>query len=558
MDLGRRDYASCLDLQRELVARVQREPQTGYLLLVEHDPPVITLGRRGGQQDVLASPEALAADGVEVHRVSRGGQATYHGPGQLVVYPIVSLRGLGLRLGEYVHRLETAVIDVLGQLGIGAATRDGQIGVFVGDAKIAAFGVAVERWVCSHGLALNVDPELDHFRLLVPCGQMDASVTSIRRVLANRPGYTDADLMEQVRRRLADSLGKRLGVQIIRAAADGLLPQPSGSDEASSDEPRDCTDPHQSQRLPAWLKRPISGGKEVGRVGRLLDDLGLQTVCHSAKCPNLCECFGRGSATFMIMGQRCTRACRFCAVEKGLPLSLREDEPDSVAQAAAALKLRHVVITSVTRDDLSDGGAEHFARTIRAVRGRLAAATIEVLLPDFGGDWTCLEAVLSAGPDVLNHNIETVERLYPLIRPPREADPSAMSEFAVPAIGRVAGNQPGDLRRHLGRADYRRSLELLGRAAAVASSGRPIIKSGIMLGLGEEGDEVLATLADLHAAGCRSITVGQYLRPSAGHLPVARFVHPDEFARWGQAAAGMGFEQVMSGPLVRSSYMAGQ
>jgi lipoic acid synthetase len=246
---------------------------------------------------------------------------------------------------------------------------------------------------------------------------------------------------------------------------------------------------------------------------------GLRTVCQEARCPNAWECFARRTATFLILGDRCTRDCRFCNIASGPPRPVDPEEPRRVAEAAARLELDHVVVTAVTRDDLPDGGASHFAATIEAVRRRLPSAAIEVLVPDFGGDRAALAAVLAARPAVLNHNLETVARLYPLVRP---------------------------------QALYARSLALL-----AAVEGIPA-KSGIMLGLGESTAEVRQALRDLHRAGCRILTLGQYLRPSPRHLPVARYVPPEEFARLGDEARAMGFSQVASAPLVRSSYRAGE
>jgi lipoic acid synthetase len=250
--------------------------------------------------------------------------------------------------------------------------------------------------------------------------------------------------------------------------------------------------------------------------------MGLHTVCQSAECPNLGECFGRGSAAFMILGDVCTRDCSFCAVAHGRPHPVDPAEPRRVAAAAAMLELDHVVITSVTRDDLPEGGAQHFAATIRAVRELLPKAGVEVLVPDFGGSPKALELVMAALPDVLNHNVETVPRLYRRVRP---------------------------------QADYVRSLRLLAQAGRTAPSG--MLKSGFMLGLGEHEDEVLALLRDLHEAGVEALTIGQYLQPTTRHLVVDRYVEPEEFSRYASAARELGFARVLSGPLVRSSYHAG-
>jgi len=274
-------------------------------------------------------------------------------------------------------------------------------------------------------------------------------------------------------------------------------------------------------RLPSWLRRPVRTDADYGRVSRLLSELSLSTVCRSAQCPNRHECWNHGTATFLILGNRCTRNCRFCAVEHGPAGAPEPDEPTRVATAARAMKLRHVVVTSVTRDDLPDGGAGHFAATIAVLRGALADVTIEVLTPDFQGRPTDVDTVLAAAPDVFNHNLETVRRLQAHVRP---------------------------------QASYATSLAVLRRAAARA--GGPAVKSGLMLGLGETDEEIAAALADLRAAGVVWLTLGQYLAPTRAHWPVARFVPPEEFADWRRRALVLGFTAVASGPLVRSSYQA--
>lgn len=273
--------------------------------------------------------------------------------------------------------------------------------------------------------------------------------------------------------------------------------------------------------FPPWIKRRFPPQGEWEEVQLLLRNLALHTVCESARCPNLGECFRRGTATFLILGDTCTRNCRFCAVRKGVPLPPDPEEPGRVAEAARSLGLRHVVVTSVTRDDLPDGGATHFARTIQAVRRVLPQATVEVLVPDFLGSEEALSIVLSAHPDVLNHNVETVPRLYPLVRP---------------------------------QADYERSLELLQRARKYSPT--LLVKSGLMVGLGEAQEEVEAVLRDLKGAGCDVVTIGQYLRPSMRHLPVIEFVPPQTFEYYRECALRLGFQGVASGPFVRSSYRA--
>ncbi len=293
----------------------------------------------------------------------------------------------------------------------------------------------------------------------------------------------------------------------------------------------------------------------------LIEELDLETVCASAHCPNLPECFARGTATFMILGGACTRSCRFCAVPTGPSGPPRREEPDAVAEAAARMRLRHVVVTSVTRDDLPDGGAGHFARTIRALRERLPGAVVEVLVPDFRGDETAVRAVCDAGPDVFNHNIETVPRLYPTVRP--EADYRQSLAVLATADTVLRGGSPPPPRpqktgRAVGGEAISRAVTLPGhRAEGGDKPDRPRrTKSGLMVGLGETSEEVTAVLADLRDAGCDMLTIGQYLAPSKQHVPVARFVEPAEFEAWEAGARDLGFAAVAAGPFVRSSYRA--
>lgn len=277
----------------------------------------------------------------------------------------------------------------------------------------------------------------------------------------------------------------------------------------------------EAPRLPRWLKRNVPKGNANHFTERLLDELGLETVCDNAKCPNRMECYSQKTATFMILGHVCTRPCGFCAVDRGKTVPLEADEPERLAEASERLGLRHVVITSVTRDDLPDGGAEHFYRCVLAVRQRTGAA-VEVLTPDFIDNLPALDRVIEAAPEVFNHNTETVPRLYRHVR------------------GR--------------KSRYRWTLELLRHVKRRDPSLRT--KSGLMLGLGETRAELFDTLADLLDAGCEMLTLGQYLQPSPRHLPIVRYVPPEEFDELGRAARRMGFQQVASGPFVRSSYHA--
>jgi len=282
--------------------------------------------------------------------------------------------------------------------------------------------------------------------------------------------------------------------------------------------PREST----GKRLPAWLKRALPSGNENGLTNGLLRELKLETVCENARCPNRPECYSKRTATFMVLGNVCTRPCGFCSVPKGETSEVEHDEPERVAEASYRLGLKHVVITSVTRDDLPDYGAEHFVRCIEAVRRR-TGAVVEVLTPDFMGDIAAIDRVIAARPEVFNHNLETVPRLYAKVR---------------------------------GRADYRRSLDLLAQVKRRAPE--IVTKSGLMLGIGETIDELFDVLADLRDVDCDVLTLGQYLAPTLKHIPVARFVPPEEFDAIASRARLLGFKEVAAGPFVRSSYHAAE
>jgi len=272
-------------------------------------------------------------------------------------------------------------------------------------------------------------------------------------------------------------------------------------------------------RKPDWLKIRLPGSGHYAQVRRLVESGGLHTVCQSARCPNVAECWEHGTATFMILGDVCTRACGFCAVGSGKPEGLDANEPQRIAEAVQTLGLKYAVVTSVTRDDLPDGGASLFAETMREIRRRVAGCKVEVLVPDFGGNEDALRLVCDAAPDVLNHNIETVCRLYPFVRP---------------------------------QAAYWRSLQLLARARSLGMK----TKSGFMVGLGETRDEVIRTMRDLREVACDRLTIGQYLQPTPAHLPVIWYIPPEVFAEYRRVGLALGFRHVESGPLVRSSYHA--
>ena len=520
--LGLVPYREAEALQRA----VHEHSSADYLLLQEH-PHVYTLGSSGDPAHVLRDPESV---GAELVTADRGGDVTYHGPGQLVGYPIVSLAEW--RAGQrdvvaYVRKLESVLIAVLADFGIEATIVPKYTGVWVGDEKIAAIGVRVARGRTRHGFALNVDPDLSMFEHIVPCGIHDRGVTSMARVLGAAPAMSD--VVDRVVDRFAEAFEQgsvdRQDVA-FRLSSEDLAPF---TRQASGEVPvrllgrlaaagvESEVDP--IARRPEWMKVRAHFEPEYVELKRLVKDLDLHTVCEEAGCPNIYECWSDRTATFMILGDRCTRACGFCLVDTRKPLAVDTDEPRRVADAVCALGLAHVVITCVARDDLPDGGASIFAATVDAVRVASPGTAVELLISDVKGDDASLAAIFAARPDVLNHNLETVARLQ------RAARPSA---------------------------GYARSLSVLARAKAAGL----VTKSGLILGMGETTDEVRAALADLRAVGVDIVTMGQYLRPTGQHLPIARWWTPAEFEAIRLDAEAMGFAHVESGPLVRSSYHA--
>jgi lipoyl synthase len=590
--LGRVPYREAWALQRALHASSPDD----HLLLLEH-PHVYTLGVRTDMRHVLVPPAEVGADLV---RTDRGGDVTYHGPGQLVGYPIVSLpakRGSG-RHGmadtvAYVRSVEQLLIDALADVGLPNAGRLREYpGVWVDPdsddpRKIAAIGVRLTRGRSMHGFAVNVAPDMRYWGYIVPCGIPDKRVTSLadEGIDVSMHEFTDAvaaramalwgglrgdepevDRRDVVWRHRPDDLsafsrGEGPGQAISasgRAVGVGAQPAASGpsrgrasaadpsaarvaavtaADAAPPPPPADAgvpvrlkgrlaqagiTDGLQiSERKPDWLRSTFRTDPGYLRLKHTMRDLGLVTVCEEAGCPNIFECWADGTATFMINGERCTRACGFCLVDTRHPEPLDAGEPARVAEAVARMGLGFAVITAVARDDLADGGAAGFAETIRAIRRRTPAVQVEVLIPDCKGDEASLATIFEARPDVLNHNTETVPRLQRAVRP---------------------------------SAGYARSLAVLARAKEAGL----VTKSGLIVGMGETDDEVLSSLADLRAVGIDIVTIGQYLRPTTHHLPVARWVAPDVFEMYRREGEAMGISHVESSPLTRSSYHARQ
>jgi lipoic acid synthetase len=528
--LGRLPYEEAWDLQRALhEGRVEGRSDDDYLLLLEH-PHVFTVGRFSAGANVLVSPEAAAAVGAEIHRVDRGGDVTYHGPGQLVGYPI---RHLGDRpaVADHVHRLEEVLIAVLADLGVQGWREAGFPGVWTEQGKVAAIGVRAAHRVTTHGFALNVAPDLGYFRHIVPCGIPDRPVTSLSALMGRAisieevvdllvPHYAAAFGYTTVEDQRA-AFVRGTGRDTARFEIDDLVASGAFSQEGRGSLPVTTRGrlPGEPEK-PEWMKVRLDLGPGYRDLKRLVEGMRLNTVCEEASCPNISECWGSGTATFMLLGEVCTRACGFCDVATGRPGEVDRDEPKRVAEAITQMRLEHAVLTSVNRDDLDDGGSEIFAETIRQIRARLECE-VEVLIPDFKGDRGALQVVMNAAPEVLNHNTETVVRLQREVRT---------------------------------AANYGRSLALLARARWMRPESR--IKSGLIVGMGETREEVLGALADLRAVGVSIVTVGQYLRPTARHRRIDRYVHPDEFAEYKAVGEGLGLRHVESGPLVRSSYHA--
>jgi lipoyl synthase len=533
--LGRVPYRDAWALQRGLHAHSPDD----HLLLLEH-PHVYTLGVRADLRHVLVPPADVGADLV---RTDRGGDVTYHGPGQLVGYPIVSLPAKhgGGRYGladtvAYVRSVEQLLIDALADLGLPNAGRMREYpGVWVDPdgpdpRKIAAIGVRLTRGRSMHGFALNVAPDMRYWGHIVPCGIPDKQVTSL----------ADEGLdvgMEQV----ADAVTARAAALWGGGAAErrdvvwrhrpedlSAFSRGEGPGEAVPVRLRGrlaeagVTDGLQiASRKPDWLRSRFRTAPGYLGLKRTMRDLGLVTVCEEAGCPNIFECWADGTATFMINGERCTRACGFCLVDTRHPEPPDPGEPDRVAEAVARMGLAFAVVTAVARDDLPDGGAAGFAATIEAIRRRTPGTQVEVLIPDCKGDEDALATIFASRPDVLNHNVETVPRLQRAVRP---------------------------------SAGYARSLAVLARAKEAGLR----TKSGLIVGMGESDDEVVSTLADLRGVGVDIVTIGQYLRPTTHHLPVARWVEPATFAAYREAGEGLGIPHVESSPLTRSSYHARQ
>ena len=534
LNLGLTPYEEAWLLQNKLVALKKEKDIPEFLILLEH-LPILTLGRRGKESNLRVSRDYLEQEGIPLVRCERGGDITYHGPGQLVAYPILSLNKLHIGVKDYVNRLEEVIIRSLGDFDIPAGRHKGFPGVWVEGLKIASIGICVKGGVAFHGLALNCAPNPAHLDLIIPCGMQGVGLTSLEAIKGcpiNEESLRESVLLHfeeifEIRLEPMAMTEVKTLLESVRISNDEFrLTYSFGSDSAIRNRQSEFKqlDTRRSllvPRKPSWLKKRIPLGLNPAKVKDLLFEGPLHTVCQEARCPNQGECFGRGSATFLLMGDRCTRNCSFCAVTSGLPDPLNEEEPMRIAQAVEALGLSFAVLTSVTRDDLPDGGAGHFNKVIEALRSRCPDTKIECLIPDFQGFERAWKSLAGAAPQVINHNIETISRLYPSVRP---------------------------------GAEYQRSLALLN----YFKQNYPTIltKSGFMIGLGETPTEIRSLLQDLLEVGCRMVTIGQYLQPSPAHRPVSRYATPEEFKQWEEEALQIGFSAVASGPFVRSSYKA--
>ena len=542
--LGRVPYREALALQQAMF----ESGSVDHLLLLEH-PHVFTHGPRA---DLAANMKvAPSAVGAELASVRRGGDVTYHGPGQLVGYPIVNVPN-ALGASDHVRAIQALIVGTLTELGVDdVGCLPEYPGVWVGVSgpnprKICAIGVRLARGRTMHGFALNVRTDMAYLRdYIVPCGIGDKPVTSLAEEGIDVDLAVVADI---VARRAGDLWGKG-GIErqdvawkarpddlspfsrgegpggVVRRAADHGMAPATGQRAAARLEQAGVTDGLAiGTRKPEWLRPKVTIGAQVLALKKTVRDHGLVTVCEEAGCPNLSECWADGTATFMVLGERCTRACGFCLVDTQKPMPPAADEPQRVAAAIREMNLAHAVLTMVARDDLIDGGFAHVAMCVAAIRDVRPDTIIETLVSDAKGDETSLGLLLAPGPgrpDVFNHNVETVARLQRAVRP---------------------------------SAGYARSLAVLARAKAAGMT----TKTGFMLGLGETAAEVAGLLHDLAAIGVDIVTIGQYLRPTTNHLPVARWAEPGEFTSWKALGESLGIGHVEASPLTRSSYHAKQ
>ena len=527
--LGNLPYSEALILQKGLKESVAGEHNPyDYLLLLEHNN-VITIGRTGDTNNLLLDSEELEKKGIEFFETDRGGDITFHGKGQLIGYPIMRLQD-PKKVIPFVRSLEQTIIKTLDSFGIEAFSKEDDTGVWTSEGKIASIGVKVSKWTTYHGFALNIFDKLEGFDFINPCGNQEEKIASVHTFNTE---ISFDDVVNKITETFTAEFGyEDVGIQMSQFTPTQLKKHKKHEIDEMLDKgvfqknnnlvPITIKGllPNEPER-PEWMKVKANLGKDYRDLKSLISEKKLNTVCEEASCPNIYECWSMGTATFMIMGDTCTRACGFCDVNTGKPNDLDDLEPLRVAESVLTMELTHAVITSVNRDDLPDGGSNFFAQTINEVKRLNPSTSVEVLIPDFKGDKRAIDNIIEASPEVLNHNLETVPRLQREIRT---------------------------------AASYGRSLSLLQYAKESAFLGKT--KTGLIVGMGEEFEEVIAVLEDLSQINVDIVTIGQYLRPTAKHRPIHRYVDKEEFIKYKSIGESFGIPHIESGPLVRSSYHA--
>ena len=527
--LGNLPYSEALILQKGLKESVAGEHNPyDYLLLLEHNN-VITIGRTGDTNNLLLDSEELEKKGIEFFETDRGGDITFHGKGQLIGYPIMRLQD-PKKVIPIVRSLEQTIIKTLDSFDIEAFSKEDDTGVWTSEGKIASIGVKVSKWTTYHGFALNIFDKLEGFDFINPCGNQEEKIASVHTFNTE---ISFDDVVNKITETFTAEFGyEDVGIQMSQFTPTQLKKQKKHEIDEMLDKgvfqknnnlvPITIKGllPNEPER-PEWMKVKANLGKDYRDLKNLISEKKLNTVCEEASCPNIYECWSMGTATFMIMGDTCTRACGFCDVNTGKPNDLDDLEPLRVAESVLTMGLTHAVITSVNRDDLLDGGSQFFAQTINEVKRLNPSTSVEVLIPDFKGDKGAIDNIIEASPEVLNHNLETVPRLQREIRT---------------------------------AASYGRSLSLLQYAKESAFLGKT--KTGLIVGMGEEFEEVIAVLEDLSQINVDIVTIGQYLRPTAKHRPIHRYVDKEEFIKYKSIGESFGIPHIESGPLVRSSYHA--
>ena len=527
--LGKLPYSEAYDLQLGLHKSVsQEDSKDDYLLLLEHNN-VITSGRSSKENNLLVSKGQLHELGIEYFETDRGGDITYHGDGQLIGYPIIRLSD-PKKVIPFVRNLENVIIDSLRKFKIDSFTKEDDTGVWTAKGKIASVGIKVSKWTTYHGFSLNIFDSLDGYQLINPCGNQSEQITSIHQ-------FNPDISFEEVASEISDNFAKVFDYANTDRQFSQFTPrQLKRTKEFNIDQMvKDGVFKINQNKIPVtvrgvlpsepkrpeWMKVKANLGSDYVSLKNLLSEKKLNTVCEEASCPNIYECWSMGTATFMIMGDVCTRACGFCDVKTGRPGELDLGEPLRVAESVQAMNLTHAVITSVNRDDLEDGGSMFFADTIRAVKDKNSHCDVEVLVPDFKGLRSAIQNIIDASPEVFNHNLETVPRLQREIRT---------------------------------AASYGRSLSLLEYVKKQGFMGKT--KTGLIVGMGETKEEVISVLKDLSKIEVDIVTIGQYLRPTAKHRPIDRYATIEEFEDYKIIGESYGIPHVESGPLVRSSYHA--